>query len=39
MAFRQQLQRPDFWLHLDVNIQIAVVVVVTLIAYALSWAI
>ena len=40
MNFRQQLHRPDSWLHLDVNIQIAIVVVVTLMTYVLSgsWA-
>ena len=36
MNLRQQLQRRDFWLHLDFNIAIAVVVVVTLITYIVS---
>ena len=36
MNLRQQLQRRDFWLHLDFNIGIAVVVAVTLITYVVS---
>ena len=36
MKFRQQLQRRDFWLHLDVNAGIAVVVAVMLITAVVS---
>jgi hypothetical protein len=36
MNLRQQLQRRDFWLHLDVNVAIAVVVAVTLITAVVS---
>jgi hypothetical protein len=36
MNLRQQLQRRDFWLHLDVNVEIAVVVAVTLITAVVS---
>jgi hypothetical protein len=36
MSLRQQLQRRDFWLHLDVNLGIAVVVAVTLITAVVS---
>ena len=36
MNLKQQLQRRDFWLHLDFNIGIAIVVAVTLITYVVS---
>jgi hypothetical protein len=37
MIFRQQLQRRDSWLHLDFNVTLAVVFVVMLISYVVSW--
>ena len=36
MNLKQQLQRRDFWLHLDFNIGIAIVVAVTLMTSVLS---
>jgi len=36
MNLRQRLQRRDFWLHLEVNAGIAVVVAVTLITAVVS---
>jgi hypothetical protein len=36
MNFRQRLQQRDFWLHLDFNVAVAVVVVVTLLTYVVS---
>ncbi|MGB7219755.1 MAG: hypothetical protein WBD07_13235 [Vicinamibacterales bacterium] len=36
MNLKQQLQRRDFWLHLDFNIGIAIVLAVTLITYVVS---
>jgi hypothetical protein len=37
MNFRQQLQRRDSWLHLDFNVTLAVIFVVMLISYVVSW--
>ena len=36
MNLRQRLQQRDFWLHLDFNVTVAVVVVVTLLTYVVS---
>jgi hypothetical protein len=36
MNLRQRLQQRDFWLHLDFNVAVAVVVVVTLLTYVVS---
>ena len=36
MKLRQRLQQRDFWLHLDFNVAVAVVVVVTLLTYVVS---
>jgi hypothetical protein len=36
MNLKQQLQRRDFWLHLEFKIGIGVVVAVTLITYVVS---
>ena len=36
MNVRQRLQQRDLWLHLDFNVAIAVVVVVTLLGYVVS---
>jgi hypothetical protein len=36
MNLRQRLQQRDFWLHLDFNVALAVVGVVTLLAYLVS---
>ena len=36
MKLRQRLQERDFWLHLDFNVAVAVVVVVTLLSYVVS---
>jgi hypothetical protein len=36
MSLRQRLQQRDLWLHLDVNIAVAIVVVVTLLGYVAS---
>jgi hypothetical protein len=36
MNLRQRLQQRDLWLHLDVNVVVAVVVVVTLLGYVVS---
>ena len=36
MNLKQRLQQRDFWLHLDFNVAVAVVVVVTLLTYVVS---
>ena len=36
MNLRQRLQQRDLWLHLDVNVAVAVVVIVTLLSYVVS---
>ena len=36
MNLRQRLQQRDLWLHLDFNVALGVVVVVTLLAYVVS---
>jgi NhaP-type Na+/H+ or K+/H+ antiporter len=35
MNLRQRLQQRDSWLHLDFNVSVAAVVVVTVIAYVI----
>jgi hypothetical protein len=36
MNFKQRLQQRDWWLHLDFNVAVAIVVVVTLVVYIAS---
>jgi hypothetical protein len=36
MNLKQRLGQRDFWLHLDVNVAVAIVVVVTLLGYVAS---
>ena len=36
MNLRQKLQQRDFWLHLDFNVTMVVVVVVTLATYVIA---
>jgi hypothetical protein len=36
MNLKQRLQQRDFWLHLDFNVAVMVVVVVTLLGYVAS---